>query len=165
MVVREVLAGVRKNENGEMVPQYEVGIQFENILTDPGRDLLGFIEESAKEESRPVRVRGTRVRILTGSKTLLDMYKNCTIKRIGMGGLLMETDQHIEKGKAFDMELLLSEGEDPLKIRARVAYCEGISGHTPVVYDTGVEFLQIPKEDMGRLSAFIATLSENNASD
>ena len=162
LVVREVLAGVRRNEKGEMIPQYEVGLQFENVLTDPGRDLLNFIEDRTKSERQRIRIRGTRVRVLDGRRTLLDMYKNFAIKRIGMGGLLMEADQKMEEEKAFDMELHLADEDAPLKIRARVAYCDEIPGRTPAVFDTGVEFLQISKEDIEKLNAFIATLSENN---
>jgi c-di-GMP-binding flagellar brake protein YcgR len=160
-VVREVLSEVRKNKRGEAVPFYEVGIQFENVLTSPGRDLISFIEETTQNSHQRVRIRGTRVRILdAASTTLLDVYNNYRIKKLSMGGLLMETDQMLEADHAFDMELQLREADPPLKVRARIANCESIPGKVPPVYDTGIEFLRISREDIQRLSAFIADLSK-----
>ena len=161
MVVREVLSEIRKNKRGEAVPFYEIGIQFDNVLTAPGRNLIPFIEETTRKEPQRVRIRGTRVRILdSDSTTLLDVYNNYTIKKLSMGGLLMETDQMLEADHAFDMELSLKDADPPLKVRARIANCEAIPGKVPPAYDTGIEFLRISKEDIQRLSAFIASLSK-----
>jgi c-di-GMP-binding flagellar brake protein YcgR len=162
VVVREVLSGLRRNAKGEMVPHYEVGIQFEDVLTDPGRDLISFIEESTQTERQRIRIRGTRVRIMNGSRTVLDLHKNYIIKKIGMGGMLMETDQVIQTNHAFEMELHLDEADAALQCHARIAYSEPVPGSSPPTYDTGVEFLQMSDGDTKRLHAFISTLAESD---
>ena len=45
-VIRESLAGFEKNEKGESVPKYEVGLKFENVLTGEGAQLIDFIQNS-----------------------------------------------------------------------------------------------------------------------
>ena len=46
VVVWEKMTELQKNERGEMVPRYEVGLRFQDVFTYKGNELIDFIESN-----------------------------------------------------------------------------------------------------------------------
>ncbi len=156
VVVWERLVDYDKNEKGETVPIYEAGIRFKDVLTEKGTELIGFIEAIAAPETRNLRLKGTRARIIDPKKTtIVDYYTNFDVKKISLGGMLIETDHEIEVDIKFQMELIFPEERGSIKFRGRITSCMEIPGRTPNFYNTGIEFVEMSKEDRGILKEFI----------
>ena len=64
VVVWERLVKLQRNrQGGDKIPTYEVGINFREILTDKGANLLDYIDRNIFLKQSRVRLRGLRVKI------------------------------------------------------------------------------------------------------
>ncbi len=160
-VVWEKLVDYRKNERGETVPIYEAGIQFKDVLTEKGTELIDFIEESIIPEPIKLRLKGTRVKIIKPEKTtILDYYTTYNVKKVSLGGMLIETDHEIEVNTKFQMELIFPDEKGSVKFRGRITSSLEIPDKTPNFYNTGIEFVEMSKEERGKLKEFINYLEK-----
>lgn len=156
IVVWEKLADYAKDEHGEMVPIYTAGIKFKDILTGKGDELIDFIDENTAPEPTKLRLRGTRVRIAEPEKTtILDFYKSFNVKKLSLGGMLVESDHDLDAESKFLMELIFPEDKGSVKFRGRIASCLELPDKLPKCYDTGIEFVEMSKEDRSTLKEFI----------
>ena len=159
IVVWERMTELKKNERGEMVPHYEVGIQFKDVFTYKGTELIEFIESNIVEKKLKVRLKGLRVNIVEPEKaTILGYHKDYTVKMISLGGMLLETDLKLEVDNRFHMELSFPEEKEQVQFLGRVAYCSEISGKIPTRYDAGIEFVEMEEEGKKKLKEFIDLL-------
>jgi hypothetical protein len=140
-------------------PIYEVGIRFDEILTGKGADLLNFISENISDKAIKTRVQGLRVKIIQPEKTvILDDRDSYYVKIIGLGGMLIESEEKLDIEGRFPMEMKFPEDIKPIKFLGRTAYCMEIPGKTPKRYDTGIEFIEMNEKDWARLKEFIDML-------
>jgi c-di-GMP-binding flagellar brake protein YcgR len=159
IVVWEKMVELNKNERGEMVPRYEVGIQFKDVFTYKGSELIDFIESNILEKQFKVRLKGLRVNIVEPEKaTILGYHKHYSVKMISLGGMLLETDLKLEVDNKFHMELLFPEDNEQVQLLGRVAYCAEISGKMPRRYDAGIEFLEMGETGKKKIKEFITLL-------
>jgi len=163
-VIRERLAGFEKNEKGESVPRYEVGLKFENVLTGEGAQLIDFIQNSPGVRKLNVRLRGTRVELgRPETASVMGAHDLCHVKRVGLGGMLLETPTRMESDAQFHMEMLLSEEGDEVSFLGRVTTSKEVAGSKPPVYETGIHILHIAERDRKTLDAFVKSLKANGA--
>jgi hypothetical protein len=155
VVVWENMTGLT-DVQGVKFPIYEVGIQFHEVLTGKGAELLNIISGNISDKAIKARVHGLRVKIIQPEKTFIsdDCDSHC-VKMIGLGGMLIESKEELDIEGRFPMELSFSEDTKPIKFLGRTAYCREISGKTPVGYDTGIEFIDMNEEDRAHLKEFI----------
>ncbi|HXX53094.1 MAG TPA: PilZ domain-containing protein [Thermodesulfovibrionales bacterium] len=159
IVVWEKMTELKRNERGEMVPHYEVGIQFRDVFTYKGNELVDFIESNLSEKKFRVRLKGLRVNIVEPEKaTILGYHKDYTVKMISLGGMLIETDMKLEVDNGFHMELSFPEDKEQVQFLGRVAYCSEISGKIPRRYDVGIEFIEMEEYGKKKLREFIDLL-------
>jgi c-di-GMP-binding flagellar brake protein YcgR len=159
VVVWEKMTELKKNERGEMVPRYEVGMRFKDVFTYKGNELIDFIESNILEKKFKVRLQGLRVNITEPEKaTILGYHKNYSVKMISLGGMLLETDLNLEVDSRFQMELALPEDKEQVQFLGRVAYCSEISGKMPRRYDAGIEFIEMEEDGKKKLKEFIDLL-------
>jgi len=165
-VTRERLAGFDKNEKGEQVPRYEVGLQFENVLTGEGAQLIDFIQSSPGVRKLNVRLRGTRVELgRPAAAAVVGTHDFCHVKKVGMGGMLLETPQRMEVDAQFHMEVLLSEEGGEVSFLGRVTGSKEVSGSKPPLYETGINILHIAERDRRVLQAFVRSLHADGSGD
>lgn len=161
VVIWERIAGSEKNPKGEILPRYEIGLSFENIYTDQGKELFHLIEDNVMPKPSRVRLKGLRLKVIKPDmSTHVEDFLHYRIVRISEGGMGIETDQLFELEDKFRMELTLPAEEQPLHFLGRVASCTTLEGRIPSQFDTGIEFLELSPEDQSRLKKFIASLQE-----
>lgn len=159
IVVWERIAGSEKNVKGEVLPCYEVGLSFEHIYTEQGKELFQLLEDNVVPKPSRVRLKGLRVKVLkTDMSTHVEDFSNYKIIRISESGMGIETDQPFDLDNKFRMELALPGEKQPVQFVGRVASCLKISERIPVIFDTGIEFLEMGADNRSRLKKFITSI-------
>jgi len=162
VVIWVTLSGSVKNAREEAVPVYRAGVTFRNVSSDKLVKLKDFMRtfgipdgEKVRDEYPPTAL---RFRIKASESAVLYYHKTSPVKKISLGGMLMEGYNGIKLEWRAPMALFLPNGNAPLKFRGRVASCIEIPGRRSKHYDIGVEFLDMPEDDRSRLSEFLHLL-------
>ncbi|HAM52752.1 MAG TPA: hypothetical protein DCP92_19415 [Nitrospiraceae bacterium] len=159
-----------ENSNSEMtipstkpVAGYTAGIRFSDTASDKMVMLKDFIRMSGSpNEQRLSDEYGSsalRFRVHANKKVLLYYPKSSHVKKISVGGMLMELDNRIQVEKRFPMALFLPNQDIPMKFQGRVACCLETPDTKSKRFDIGIEFLDITENDKSRLGTFLQTLS------
>jgi hypothetical protein len=161
-VVWERLIASTKNEIGEIVPIYKAGIKFDNVLTDKGAELISFLEKNLSAKGFKARLRGMRIEIGgNGRDTLTEPHDlKYNVLKISQSGMLLETDVPFDVESSCWMELSLLDGEQTVKFHGRVVTSEDIVSDGPYNYQTGMEIVEISKEDKSRLKKIIKSIKD-----
>jgi c-di-GMP-binding flagellar brake protein YcgR len=155
-VIWEKIAKLKRNERGENVPIYEVGLRFDDVMAEKGVKLIDFIESNVITKNLKARLSGLRVNIIEPEKTTLFGYdKNFIVLRLGSGGMLIETEHLMNIDLKYSMEISFPEGEQSIKFLGRIASCLEIPDTSPKRYDVGIEFIEISAKDRSKLKEFI----------
>lgn len=162
VVVWVMLSGSVKNAREEVVPVYRAGVTFKNVSSDNLVKLKDFMRtfgipdgEKVSDEYPPTAL---RFRIKTTENAVLYYHRTSPVKKISLGGMLVEGYNGIKLEWRAPMALFLPNETAPLKFRGRVASCIEIPGRRSKHYDIGVEFLEMPEHDRLRLSEFLHLL-------
>lgn len=160
-VVRAHLVSFGKTSRGETAPVYEIGFEFQGMLSEQAQALLALIGETAIISPRH-RVAG-RFTLREGAPANLDASADLLVHKISTSGLLVETEVRPESDQ--ELELRLEIGTVPLTCRGRVAYVEPTTagdkgslvegGADDATFLVGVEFLDLDPDERARLEAFI----------
>jgi len=151
-VVRAHLVSFGKTSRGETAPVYEIGFEFQGMLSEQAQALLGLIGETAVISPRH-RVAG-RFTLREGAPADLDASADLLVHKISTSGLLVETDVRPETDQ--ELELKLEIGTAPLTCRGRVAYVKPATEEADdATFLVGVEFLGLGRDERARLEAFI----------
>jgi c-di-GMP-binding flagellar brake protein YcgR len=165
-VVWSSLSDAKGGSHGEMVPIYTAGLRFTNISAEKITQLLDFIEEHKKEE---VYVMGSsrlnvRFHISDPEKASLNYPASYKVKKISLGGMLIESAQALEVESRVPMELSLQD-DKPIKFVGRIASCHVVEYSDPKPYNIGIEFLDLTQKDNEMLATFVeycAAIEEGN---
>lgn len=148
--------------SGNIIPIYSAGMQFADISDDKKLEIAGFIEEHRHEIAQEVfslinlRI-NVRIQFDTPKEAVLHYHDNYNVKKISLGGMLIESQETIQLESRLPMELDLT-GDNTVKFTGRVASCLLASEKDNHHYDIGVEFLDMSPEDRKVLHAFISAL-------
>jgi hypothetical protein len=152
-VVRAQLASF-----GKTGPAYEIGFEFQDMLSEQAQQLLALLGETAVV-SLDSRVAG-RFKVPAGAPANLDASATLLVRKISTSGILVETEVRPEPDQELDLNLDL--GTVPFACRGRVAYVEpqevadgAAEAASPEVL-VGIEFLNLGTAERGILDAFIA---------
>ena len=108
-----------------------------------------------RERRRYVRVnKPIKVRIHTDKFSLLTHTEN-----FALGGVSVIIDQQLSAGEIVNLEVFL--GSDTFKCRGKIAWSLKVSGkdyESAVLYETGIEFLDLTDEDRQKVYAAIRDL-------
>jgi Tfp pilus assembly protein PilZ len=164
VIVWEKIVGSRRNEKGEVIPIYEAGIKFDNVITEKGLEIIDFIEKNLAPQRFKTRLRGVRVDVTSthSTTTITDYHKSFYVLKISEGGMLLEADEPLNMDERYNMEINLLEREGSIGFVGRVASVVEISEKTPLRYETGVEIVEISDKDRARLKEFINYLEQLN---
>jgi Tfp pilus assembly protein PilZ len=159
VVVWEKMTRLTSEAQGKEFPIYEVGMRFDEVLTEKGANLLDFISENISDNAIKTRIQGLRVKIDQSEKTVvLDDRDSYYVKMIGVGGMLVESKVELDVDRRFPMEMSFTDDIKQIRFLGRIAYCMEIPGKTPKSYDTGIEFIEMNEKDRARLKEFIDML-------
>jgi len=163
VIVWEKIVGSKKNERGEVIPIYEAGIKFDNVITEKGLEIIDFIEKNLTPQRFRTRLRGVRVDVTSkNTTTITDYHKSYYVLKISEGGMSLETDEPYNINERYDMELKLLEKEGSIRFTGRVASVIEMADRNPPRYETGIEIVDISKEDRERLKGFIDYIEQLN---
>jgi len=162
VVVWVMFSGNVKNVREEAMPVYKAGIVFRNVSSDTLVQLKDFMRTSGSPDGEKVSDEyppsALRFRIKESESAVLYYHKTSPVKKISLGGMLMEGHNRIKLEWRAPMALFLPNENAPIKFHGRVASCIEVSGKRSKHYDIGIEFLDMPEHDRLRLSEFLLSL-------
>ena len=80
---------------------------------------------------------------------------------IGLGGMRIYSDDAFKIGKRLEIELLLPD-DDLLRFTAKVVWQKTLPEDAAAVYDVGLQFLNIPADDLERLAKILEQCEEED---
>ncbi|MBI5025449.1 MAG: PilZ domain-containing protein [Nitrospirae bacterium] len=154
-VMWSFLYGMEKNEKGETIPIYRAGMQISEEQNEKINTLMKFIEEHRLERLER-RLSGIRFKIVADKIAELSCPQNYRIKKLSIGGMLIESDTGLEKETRYPMEIHL-DGEI-IRVIGRVVHCTQVTLEHHIRYDIGIEFIEITEKDRNILNNFLKNL-------
>lgn len=164
-VIWSRLSGTKRSPEGG-IPLYTAGMKFTDLSAETVGELARFIaghrDDSLGGEDMHC-LSGLRFNIRYGidqkEKAVLNYRESYRVRKISMGGMLIESAHEIEVEKRMPMEVSLP-GNDLIMFEGRVASCLLTNQEETKCFDVGIEFIDMPESDRARLAEFIRTLTE-----
>ena len=166
-VVWSLLSGTKKSAAGGTVPMYTAGMRFCDLSGETMAELTQFITDHRNEpfENDVHGLSGLRLNIRFSinakEKAVLNYAEGYRVKKISLGGMLIESAHAVGAEERLSMELSLP-GNAAIVFWGRVASCLLSSSEEPLRYDVGIEFLDLNEAHREILDAFISTLPESD---
>lgn len=158
-VIWSSLTETKKDSRGDLIPFYTAGMKFTDLSEDTVPNLIRFIR--SYQEDKELRMSDVTLHADASEKAFVDILESCHVKKMGLGGMLIETGRGIEIERRLPMQISLPGGA-PLRFLGRVASCLSMPDMEPERYDIGIEFVDMADKDRDTLKAFIRVL-ENPA--
>lgn len=156
-----VLGGSRKNEDGDIVPVFHAGVQFENVLTGDASDLMHLIEKAAVLEVNQ-RIFGRFHPF--GTSASMNAAVDFTVCQISISGMLLEIKGFRHDFAVVDaiLPLEFKIGDAMVSTDGRVAFVGEPDGKKFRMGWTtlGIEFVDIPPSALAILEDYIASVVE-----
>jgi len=145
----------RRPVEGESAPEYTVGLTFVEVLSPETQKLTGIFKQKRLS---------TRFRIKAKDLVLIDFDDPCEVKLISRSGMLIRTERPFDVETVYRIEILPPE-QVPIRLNGRIAsQLKSIQGRV-TRHDLGVEFLDMSKDQRGRLNAFIDSIPIQSLGD
>jgi len=167
-VVWSVLSGTGKGLDGGTVPLYTAGMRFQDLSSEKIGELTRFIAGHRHEQHGDDDMHclsglrfNIRYNIDAKEKAVLSYPESYQVRKISLGGMLIESTREMEVEKRLPMELTLPRNV-PISFEGRVASCLPAKQEEPKLYAIGIEFVDIAESDRAMLAEFIATLDETD---
>ncbi len=158
LVVWSILSESRKGPHKEVIPFYRVGMQFKDVMSEKMAELVNFIEEHKNVKNH--RLSGIRFNIRSPEKAVLNFPLSYKVKKISLGGMLIETMQSFELEDRVPMDIYLPGGKTAM-FYGRIASCLPTPHATTMLYDVGIEFLEMSEESRAIIKEFIESIEKN----
>lgn len=153
IVVWSVLKEGKKAAHGEVIPIYRAGIEFRTTVSEKLEELIIFIDGHKKAEEG--RLKGLRFKIHAPEKAVLDYIYSYTVKKLSLGGMLIESSDKFQLNETYPMEIYLH--DKAIRFSGRIAHCQQAEG-LPIHYDIGIEFTEMTESDKTSLKEFIKSI-------
>ncbi len=138
---------------------YTAGLQFQNIASDEVVRLKDFMrtsgvpdEKMAGDDYKPGAL---RFMIVSNKKATLKLPKLLPVRKISLGGMLIESDSALGLEERYPLKLPLSQESSSITCQARIASVVPRSGNENPRFDIGIEFLSLKDNDRANLGKFI----------
>lgn len=152
LVVWCTLSRTTNSTEGEFVPVYQAGIEYEGILSGKAGELLEFLKHNAVIKLED-RIFGRFKCNLDGPVNLDSQYE-FLVKQISLSGMLIESELLPDVESFFDMELKAA--GDAIPIKGRVVHAQRIKENKEAnLAHIGVEFIDLSSDALNVLDGFI----------
>ncbi len=148
--------------------KYAAGLRFGNLDQKTIAGLIRFIEAHLLEKHRQVKVHDVsgmrcniRFHIDAKETAMLHVAETYRVKKLSLGGLLVESSQSFEPDTRIHMSITIP-GNMHLSFIGRVASCI-VSPDNSSRFEVGIEFLEMPEADKVALKEFIRRLYLDDA--
>ena len=146
------MSGTVKKETGDIVPVYDAGISFDDVLTDKAEELLQFMEKNITLDLKR-RIAG-RFKIDTTGPVVLESESEYLVQQISLSGMMIEAEIALKPDTGLDLEMRL--GRRKFTSSGRIIYLAKIALQDETLrYRMGVEFTKTPKKMQQVLEDFI----------
>jgi hypothetical protein len=169
-VMWSLLSGNQDGARGDIIPIYTAGLKFTDLSNEKMEEIRNFLEKHTQEKERQkntYELSGlrlfTRFQIKDSEEIpTLHFYERCEVKKLSLGGMLIESDHPMEVGNKMNMEVTFSQ-DRVITFQGRVASSLLIADTVPERYDIGVEFIEMSEGDHEILAEFINLLDTDKS--
>lgn len=148
------LAGTEKRSSGDIVPVYEAGISFDEVLSEKAEELLEFMERNIILDLKR-RIFG-RFRVQSKGSVTLESDSKYLVRQLSTSGMMIEADVALKPETTLDLEMRLSRRK--FTTPARIVYLAEVDLQNETLkYRMGVEFIGTAPEQAAKLEDFIRT--------
>lgn len=148
---------------GGPFPGFVSGIQFTGITQEQEKELIAFIQKHRADKG-PMEAHGisgcrcnVRYRIDPDEAVLVNVPRTYRVKMLSLGGMLLESDEPLDVGGRLTMDMTMPDNSRIFFI-GRVTTCRQVGAGSDELYQIGLAFIDMPKEDLERLRGFIKEL-------
>lgn len=164
-VVWSKISGMKKGVRDDVIPIYAAGMKFVSMSADKIQELTNFLEGQAnfsrEEVHKPSGLRCS-MRFLVNSplkEAVLNIRESYEVINISLGGMLISSESPLEIEERIPMEILLP-GDTQMKFMGRIASRLKVREEGDSRYDVGIEFVEMPDEEMMKLQEFFLVLDK-----
>lgn len=170
IVVWSLISESMQDPYGNFIPIYTAGMKFTELSDDKKNEIINFMEEHKIDADKQVDMYSpsglrlyVRIHIEAQAKAILNFQEDYKVKKISLGGMLIESEHALEIESKIDMEITLNEGKT-VNIMGRFASCLMETEMNLKHYDLGIEFLEMSDKDREILNEFIRLLNNEDIS-
>ncbi|MEW6585547.1 MAG: PilZ domain-containing protein [Nitrospirota bacterium] len=142
--------------------RHQAGIQFQEVAPYTLIRLKDFMRiagvPDTKKLSYQYQPSALRFKVYRNRKALMKYPATCPVKKIGLGGMLIETDDMYPVDHKYPMALHLPEEKAPIRFTGRITSHVQGGDERANRYNLGIEFLNLAESDRSRLREFITHL-------
>jgi hypothetical protein len=164
-VVRATLSESKTDSAGNIIPLYEVGMEFKNVSTMGTDEIAQFINNHKIDEVKidtACILSGTRLharfKIDPSDKNILNLQTCYKVKVLSLGGMLIESEQAVSLNETLQMTISLTEDES-ISLLGRTVSCRAID-IDPERYDIAIEIVECSEEDKENLRTFLQVIAD-----
>jgi len=165
LVVRSELSGIDERSGNKSVTRYLVGIVFKDESAGKVKDFLDSIEQSKKVEMPATanwRFRDVQFNLTTPNEKVLEFPAQFTIQDISKSGVIIHTEQQLNKDCVILLELSLNAAA-PVSFMGRIVSCRAWRDRGQGGYAVGVEFTELSDSALEVLLQFMESLKNDGA--
>jgi hypothetical protein len=138
---------------------YMAGLQFQGIAPDELVRLKDFMRTDGVPDEKRVsddyEPSPLRFMIVSNKKATLKLPTMLNVRKISLGGMLIESDSALGLEGRYPVKLPLPRESAAITCQARIASVIPQSGSSKPRFDIGIEFLCMEDADKARLDSFI----------
>ncbi|OGW37257.1 MAG: hypothetical protein A2Y97_02070 [Nitrospirae bacterium RBG_13_39_12] len=166
IVIWACLTESTEDSKGNIIPIYTAGMKFRNVSDEKIIEIADFIENLKINKMVDIKSSSgqrlhIRAQIEAPESAVLNYHEIHKVKKLSLGGMLIESKYAVEVDSEFPMKIFFSE-EKSVNCMGRIASCFLIKNEEPELYDIGVEFLDMSQQDREILNGFILLLGDIN---
>lgn len=148
------MSGTERQESGDIVPVYDAGIAFDEVLSEKAEELLTFMEKNIVLSPKR-RILG-RLKIESVDQVILESESEFQVREISISGMMIEADLALKPDTALELEMRLSRWK--FVSAGRIIYMAEIDLRDETLrYRMGVEFTGLSPKQKEKLERFIRT--------
>ena len=146
------MSGTEKQESGDIVPVYEAGISFDDVLTEKADELMEFMERNITLDVKQ-RISG-RFKVDSSDPVVLKSETDYIVKQISSSGMMIEADIALKPGTVLELDMRL--GRRKFNCTGEVIYLAEVALEDESLrHRLGVKFTKIPEARLSALEQFI----------
>ncbi|OQC40970.1 MAG: Flagellar brake protein YcgR [Acidobacteria bacterium ADurb.Bin051] len=146
------LQGTRRLDSGEVVPVYQAGVRFQDVLSEGARDLQRFLAENAIITVE-TRLFG-RFSVREGQTVRLDSAAEFQTLAISGQGMRVRTATPVESDATCDVEMELN--GDSLRLACQVERVSPAPEPYTGAYDLSLSFVDLEPAQHAEIEAWVA---------
>jgi Tfp pilus assembly protein PilZ len=141
---------------------HRAGVQFKGVTPDTLVQLKDYMRESGVPDEKKLedeyRPSALRFKVYKNEKAVMSYPISYPVKKLSLGGMLVETDREFNIEQRYPMAIYLPEDNQPIKFQGRIASKIPKKNDQIYNYDIGIEFLNLALTDKSRLNKFLALI-------